>query len=110
MLKKIIKDFFKGWFDVILLVCLFEGFVFIFGTLFSQTDDFYSLLGIPPLEAWIFYGIFNFIVSFMRAYTDNKNWSHKKNSIKNDDIEEAVRHGYRIKRKKNLKKQLLNMD
>lgn len=78
MLKKIIKDFLKGWFDFILFFSLFEGFILVFGTLFSQTDYFYSLLGIPPLEVWIFYGIFNFIVSFMRAYTNNKNWPHKK--------------------------------
>lgn len=74
MFKRAVKIFLNAWLRIISILVLFRVFVLVFGTLFSETDDFYSyhLLGEQPLDFWIFLVIISVIFSFIEAYIEKR--------------------------------------
>lgn len=81
MLKKAIKISLICCFRLFSIVILFRIFVLTFGTLFSQTDDFYSyhLFGKQPLRFWIFVIIYIFILCFILCFIEAYIENHKNN-------------------------------
>ena len=70
LFRKTVKVFLTGWFRLFLIMVVFRVFVLAFGTLFSQTDDFYSyhLFGEQSLSFWIGFIIFSFIPCFILCF------------------------------------------
>lgn len=79
--KTAIKAFLTAWFRLILIMVVFRAFVLVFGTLFSQTDDFYSyhLFGKQPLSSWISLAIFTFVLSLILSFIGDCIEKHKNN-------------------------------